>query len=135
MSKKGDFYLYKDGWTFNLSPPEMVKLYLPPYVEGVDWFVRSATRIKEISSDSMRVRFHPELFMECDVSLHSPEKSHGGWIYSVKDEFLGIEPDRKIWICDHMKIYFDQAPEKIFVSLEEFSIHDPELKSLIGLDC
>lgn len=118
IRKKGELYLYKDGWTFNLSPPEFVKLYLPPYVEGVDWFVRSAMKIKGIDSQSMRVNFHSELFMGCDASLHSPEKSQGGWIYTVKDEFLGIEPDRKIWLCEHMKIYFDMAPDSIFVSLQ-----------------
>lgn len=118
ISKKGELYLYKDGWTFNLSPPDFVKLYLPPYVEGVDWFVRSAMRIKGIESGPMRVNFHDGLFMGCDASLNSPEKSYGGWIYSVEDELLGIEPDRKIWVCEHMKIYFDHAPEKIFVGLE-----------------
>lgn len=133
MIKNGELYLYKDGWTFNLSPPEFVKLYLPPYVEGVDWFVRSALRIKGLRSDSLKVSFHDSLFSGCDASLEEPEKSYGGWIYSVKDEFLGIEPDRKIWICEHMKIYFDDAPGKIFVSLED-SVDDPQNKTIFGPD-
>jgi hypothetical protein len=118
LSKNGELYLYKDGWTFNLSPPEIVKFSLPPYVEGVDWFVRAAAKIKGVSSEYMKISFHDQLFMGCDASLDGPERSYEGWIYSVKDEFLGIEPDRKIWICEHMKIYFKNAPNKIFVSLE-----------------
>lgn len=132
ISKNGELYLHKDGWSFSLSPPDFVKFYLPPYVEGVDWFVRSAMRIKGIESSSMKVSFHNDLFMGCDASLNSPERSYEGWIYSVKDEFLGIEPDRKIWICEHMKIYFNEAPEKIFVSLED-SVGDPEDNSIFGL--
>lgn len=118
IRKNGIFYLERNGWTFNLSPPDMVKLSLPPYVEGVDWFVRSLSELKSIDSDMMMIKYSEETFFGCDASLNRPEKALGGWIYSLEDEFLGVTTDRKVWTCPQMSLYFENAPLKIFISLE-----------------
>ena len=118
FTKDGIFYAERNGWAINLSPPNMVKLSLPPYVEGMDWFLKSAAKFKNISPDSMKVRFSGSIFLGCDVRLESPEQMFGGWTYSVADEFLGAKIDRKIWMCPNFKLYYNMVPEKIFVSLE-----------------
>ena len=118
ISRKGGYWLEKNGWTFNLRPPEIVEISLPPYVNGIDWFIKEASSIKGISSELMEVKFSLNLFMGCDANLSYEEKAFGGWIYSLGREFLDFNVDRKIWICGQMKLYFENPPKKIFVSLE-----------------
>lgn len=118
ISRNGGFWLEKDGWTFNLEPPEFVKLSLPPYVEGVDWWIRSAVSLKGIDSEFLRVQFSESLFLGCDANLSYMGLSFGGWTYSVKKEFLNFNTDRKLWICSQMKFYFENPPKELFISVE-----------------
>lgn len=118
ISRNSGFWLEKNGWTFNLAPPEMVKISMPPDCEGLDWFVREASRIKEIRREFMRVNFSEVLFLGCDASLSYSESSFGGWIYSLQNEFLDFRNHRRMWICGQMKLYFEKPPQRLFISLE-----------------
>ena len=121
ISKNSGLWLEKDGWTFNLEPPEMVKLSLPPYVEGVDWFIRKAMNAKGIDSEFLEVKFSEELFLGCDARLNYVDSSFGGWIYSASNEFLDISFDRKLWICSQMRLYFDHPPSELYTCTERGS--------------
>lgn len=118
ISRNGGLWLNKDGWTFNLDPPETIKLSMPPYMEGVGWFVSEAARMKGIESEYMDVKFSQSLFLGCDASLSYADSMYGGWSYSVNKEFLDFETTRRLWICPQMKIYFDSPPREIFISVE-----------------
>lgn len=111
----------RNGWTFDLAMPDVVRLALPPYVRGVDWFVRSAAKIKGISSETMTVSFDESFFIGCDACLSGPERSCGGWIYLIEGESVPVEPGTKMWVCDSMRIYFEEAPNKIYVSLSRLN--------------
>lgn len=119
ISKNSDFCLEKNGWTFNLSPPEMIKISFPPDVEGLDWFVKEARILKNISSKTMNVDFSTSFFLGCDANLEYSESSFGGWIYSIENESLNFNNYRRIWICSQMKLYFENPPKKIFILIEE----------------
>jgi hypothetical protein len=118
ISRNGGFWLEKDGWTFNLEPPEVVKLSLPPYVEGIDWFILNSSRLKNIASEFMKVTFSEEMFLGCDARLEYTDSAFGGWIYSISKEFLDFSIDRKIWICSQMNLYFDKPPTKLYTCIE-----------------
>lgn len=118
ISRNGGLWLEKDGWTFNLEPPEMIKLSLPPYVEGVDWLVRQAMKAKGVDSEFMRVTFSEELFLGCDARLNYMDSAFGGWTYSLSREFLDISLDRKLWICPQMRLYFDKPPMELYTCIE-----------------
>lgn len=117
----GGLCMETNGWTFDLAPPEIVRLSLPPYARGVDWLVREASRAKGISSDQMKVVFDENLFIGCDAVLSGPERSNGGWIYSISGECMEVPQPTKVWICDKMSLYFDKAPGKIHVFLDSLS--------------
>jgi len=119
LSKNENFWLDNEGWTFNLSPSQIVKLSLPPYIEGIDWFIRQARSIKTISSSSMWVNFSECFFLGCDAKLSYLQNSFGGWIYSIEGESLKFDNFRRIWICPHVNMYFEHPPNSIYVSLEE----------------
>jgi len=119
ISRNGGLWLDKNGWTFNLEPPEAVKISLPPYVEGVDWFVRSAMVAKGLECEYMKVTFCDSLFLGCDANLSYMDSAFGGWIYKIKSEFLRFKTDRKLWICPQMKLYFENPPSNLFISLEK----------------
>jgi hypothetical protein len=118
ISRNGGFWLNKDGWTFNLSPAEMIKIQLPPDTEGIDWFVREASRLKKIHSEIMRVTFSSSLFLGCDARFSYKESSFGGWVYSISGEFLEFDNFRKVWICPQSNLYFNSPPDQIYASLE-----------------
>jgi hypothetical protein len=118
ISRKGGLWLDKDGWTFNLEPPEIVKMSLPPYFEGVDWFIREAMRLKGIEDEYLSVKFSDSLFLGCDANLSYIDSAFGGWTYSVDKEFLEFDSIRKLWICSQMKLYFDNQPKHLFISIE-----------------
>lgn len=117
--KNSNFWLEKNGWTYNLSPSPLIKNSLPPDVEGIDWFINEAANIKNLDKQNMRVNFSEEIFLGCDASLLYMDYSFGGWIYSIEKEFLKFENYRRMWICNQMKIYFSKPPNKIFISIEE----------------
>jgi hypothetical protein len=120
ISKNGGFWINKNGWTFNLAPPDMVKISLPPYVEGIGWFIREAAILKSIYSNLMDVKFSDSFFMDCDVRIDYESDSMGGWIYSVESESRIRSPDKKMWICPQMKLYYDQPPKTVYISIGEW---------------
>lgn len=107
----------RDGWTFDLAPTLIARMSLPPYVEGVDWFLREAAGIKGVASDSMRLDFCEHFFIGCDASLEYEGPSSGGWVYRVMPEGIRASTDRKVWVCPQMNAYFERPPNKIFISL------------------
>lgn len=117
ISINGGLWLEKDGWTFNLEPPETIKLSLPPYVEGLDWFIREAMKAKSMDCKFIKVIFSESLFLGCDARLSYESVDLGGWRYSLFKEFMDFDSDRKLWICRQMRLYFDQPPRELFVSI------------------
>jgi hypothetical protein len=119
QGKNGSFHLEHNGWTYDLAPPPMVKMSLPPYVEGLDWFVREARKSKGISSSETTIRFSSDFFPGCDASIEYSGSSNGGWNYSVTGESSFLGERRHLWICPHAKLYFDEPPKRMFISVEE----------------
>lgn len=118
QGKNGSFFLEKNGWTYDLAPPPMVKISLPPYVEGLDWFVREVRKNKKISSSETTIKFSNTFFPGCDASIEYSGSSNGGWNYSVIGESSFIGEKRHVWICPHAKFYFDEPPKNMFISVE-----------------
>lgn len=118
--KDGGLCMEKNGWTFDLAAPEIVKLALPPYVKGVDWFIKEAAKIKGISSKDMRVSFNESFFIGCDASLHYDSPHSGGWIYKVRGEGVKADELSMIWICRKMQDEFKKPPSNIFTLLEDY---------------
>ena len=120
ISKNGGYWLNKNGWTFNLAPPDMVRISLPPYVEGVGWFVGEACRAKGIAPSLIEVKFSESLFLECDARIEHESESMGGWIYSIESESMLRSPDKKMWICPQMKLYYERPPNTVYISVGEW---------------
>ena len=119
ICQNGGFWLDKDGWTFSFEPPELVRLSLPPYVEGIDWWIRSVLDLKGINSDFLKIRFSQSLFLGCDAQLSYSNSTLSGWIYAVKKEFLQFNTEKKLWICPQLKLFFDSPPKELFISVEK----------------
>lgn len=118
IHKNSNFWFENNGWTFNLSPSPLIKNSLPPDVEGIEWFISELSNIKKLNIESMKINFSKNIFLGCDANLSYVESSFGGWIYSIKKEFLNFDNYRRIWICNQMKIFFEQPPDKLFISIE-----------------
>ena len=118
QGQDGRFHLEHHGWTYDLAPPAIVRMSLPPYVEGMDWFVRECRKSNGVTSTNTRIRFSGEFFPGCDASIEYSGASSGGWNYSVIGESSFLGEKRDLWVCPQMKLYFDEPPKRMFISVE-----------------
>ena len=69
LKRKGRLFLDYGGWTYDLSPPEFVRMVLPPNIKGVDSFLMEGARRKGIQDDFL-LSFSREETFECDASAN-----------------------------------------------------------------
>jgi len=113
LKRKGRLFLDHHGWTYDLSPPEFVRMILPPNVAGVDAFLVEGSKRKGISGD-FTLEFSSDFNFECDASATYSTKFMDGWIYDISS---GSE-SRKAWVCSYMKLIFKEPPDIIYLSIE-----------------
>jgi hypothetical protein len=113
IRRKGRLFLDYEGWTYDLSPPEIINMTLPPDVSGVDAYLLEGSKNKGIKGD-FSVSFNSEWFIGCDASAKYMDKFMDGWIYEIRYS----KNVRRAWICPYLKFLFDKPPEIMHVLIE-----------------
>ena len=112
IKRKGRLFLDYEGWTYDLSPPEIVRMALPPNILGVDFFLMKGAMIKGIEGD-FRLKFDLEESLQYDTFASYIGKLMNGWIYEMA---FGHE-QRKVWVCEYMKLIFKEPPKKSYITI------------------
>lgn len=113
IRRKGRLFLDHEGWTYDLSPPDAMKIALPPNVSGVDVYLSEGARSKGVEGD-FSVLFNSDWFIGCDASARYVDKFMDGWIYEISDK----KSVRRAWICSYMKLLLDKPPDIMHVLIE-----------------
>jgi len=119
IRKNKNYYILKNGWTFDMSPPLIAKINLPPNVKGVDSFISEGQKIKNIKGDRLKLLVNKEWFLECDVKVEYFKKEFDGWIYKIKSESMQINSIIDIWVCSYLKNFFKETPNQLYLKLEK----------------
>jgi hypothetical protein len=112
LRRKGRLFLDHEGWTYDLSPPDFIKMSLPPNTKGIDSFLEEGARAKGIDGD-FNIVFSREWFFECDASAFYSDKFMEGCIYEVKFR----EDSRKAWVCSYLGLLFSEPPQVMHISI------------------
>lgn len=113
LKRKGKLYLDYGGWTYDLSPPDFVRMVLPPNISGVDSFLMDGAKRKGIDGD-FTLKFSHIPLLECDASARYLEKFMDGWVYEISS---GMQK-RKAWVCGYMKLVFERPPDTMHITIE-----------------
>jgi len=106
------FPYYYYGWVFD---DETVGLIKEPFVLGVPEIIDMVLRQKGISEPEkgFKVIFSAHAFPQCDVILERiEEEDEGNWYIWAKTGLKG-------WLCPALFCYFEKAPDKLFVKVED----------------
>lgn len=114
---KGNLFLFHNGWSYDMSAPPVLELNFSPTTQSVDKFLKYCCDLKKINGNFfMEIQddwfFFYDAFLEFDCSYFN------GWLYKIKSEKINI-PHNHVWICPYMKLFFDIAPKKLYVRVEE----------------
>lgn len=112
IRKKGIFLDYQ-GWMYDLSPPDYVKISLPPDVLGVDSLLLNSMKQKGIEGDFF-VKICDNADSEYEAEATYLNSFMEGWIYDVRY----VKINKKVWICSYLKFMYETPPKTIRVSLE-----------------
>lgn len=112
LKRKGRLYLDYGGWTYDLSPPDFVRIALPPNVSGVDSFLIEGAKRKRLEGD-FTLQFSHEDSLDCDASANYLEKFMDGWVYDIAS---GLQK-RKVWVCSYMKLIFKNPPDVMYITI------------------
>lgn len=113
LKRKGKLFLDYGGWTYDLSPPDFVRMVLPPNVTGVDSFLLEGAKRKGIDGDFM-LQFSHEPSLECDASASYLDKFMDGWMY----EITSGSQRRKAWVCGYMRLVFKDPPKTMYITID-----------------
>lgn len=115
LKKDSKFFITYQGWSYDLSPSNIVKMSLPPNVEGVDSFLRKASQYKNISGDIALVAKNDWFF--CDARIEYKEKFMEGWTYDIFSEEMKIPNGLGVWICPYIKFFYEDMPKKLYLKV------------------
>jgi hypothetical protein len=113
IRRKGKLFLDYGGWTYDLSPPDFVRMVLPPNVSGVDAFLLHGSKTKGIVGD-FKLKFDREPSLECDAEANYIDKFMDGWTYEITSGGL---QSRKAWVCNYMTLFFKSPPEIMYITI------------------
>lgn len=114
-TKSNNFFVIHNGWPYDLSPPPIVKISLPPNIIGIDEVLREGSKIKNINGDFV-LTASDEWFFGCDVRAEYKNTELNGWVYVAKSEKLKIS-DQHVWVCPYLKFYFEEPPKILYMSI------------------
>lgn len=116
-SKKGNLFIIKNGWPYDLSASQMVRQSLSPVCKPVDEFLKYSAKLKEIKGD-FSVSLQDEWFFFCDAIMNFSCPFLSGWLYDIKAEKINLNYSQ-VWICPYIKLFFENPPNQLYVKIEE----------------
>jgi hypothetical protein len=110
------YRFYKDdvGWFIDLPEWEGEKNELQ-MIMGADTFLDMLSQ----GENNINLIIDKKPFKDCEVlyyqhegNLEGPECGEGAWYFL--NEYMGIQLNMKIWLCDVTKFVFEEFPLKIY---------------------
>lgn len=99
-------YRYNNLWVFDDPDVGLVK---EPFISGIDTMISHYVNLLQLDECGFTVIFStspfPEYHTELQWDYHSMD---GNWYRSVELDFSG-------WLCPAMYLYFNDAPDKLFI--------------------
>jgi len=115
LRKADKFFATYQGWPYDLSPSDIVKMNLPPNVEGVDSFLRKASQAKNISGDIVLLTEKQWFF--CDARIEYKGNFMDGWTYNIFGEEMKIPTGLGVWICPYIKFFYKDMPKTLYLKV------------------
>lgn len=115
LRKSDKFFITHQGWPYDLSPSNIVKINLPPNVEGVDSFLKKVSQVKNISGD-VALETEKQWFF-CDVRIEFKENFMNGYTYNIFGEEMSIPSGLGVWICPYIKFFYEDMPKKLYLKI------------------
>lgn len=116
IRKDGRLYVNHNGWTYDLSPPPIVKMNLPPDVSGVDEILDQGSKAKGIFGD-FELRTEYDWYRGCDARAELLKIFMDGSVYELFGEDLKFKR-RLVWACPYLKMMLGSNPKLIYLSVE-----------------
>lgn len=119
LKKSEKFFIYYKNRYYDLSPPSVISMTLPPSIVGFDFVIREGSRIKDIQ-ENLELKLSDEWFFYCDAKAEFKRSEMSGFIYRIEGEQIKIKP-QDVWICDYLKFFFEEPPAFLFLKLDSMA--------------
>ena len=104
-------YWFEGAWVFD--DPD-VGLIREPFVSGVPEMINEIVRDIPDAREGFRLTFSASPFPGYQVRLIWVREEYGGNWYRIDDE-----SEMEGWLCPALFEYFEQAPESIYIQVDE----------------
>ena len=98
-------YRFEGTWVFD---DETTGLVREPFVAGIPEMIDDLVRAIPNAADGFRLTFSARPFPGAQLELERQMEEADGWWYRDTDSRDG-------WLCPALYLYFEQAPERIFL--------------------
>lgn len=103
--KRGGKFLVRDGTrAYTLTPPDIVRMSLPPYVKNLGDILSEISEKKKLEGDFF-VEFFEGWAPDTDLRVRFERSEQGGRIYELNPGSLDISAT--VWVCDDSFLSFD----------------------------
>jgi len=109
-------YRSMGGWAFD---DNAVGLEREPFVAGADIAIDKIVEYLGIKTDKIKMTFSKDKFPGHHIKLEyiTLDPFEDGQFYSIHDDNFDLE----LWLCPALLKYFDEAPDEIYVKIEEYN--------------
>jgi hypothetical protein len=119
INAQGNWCFEKDKKHYNLSPPEITRISLPPIASGADLLIKNACLLKNIDyRNGIYILFNENEFINYDFKLEYCDKLLDGWLYNVYSDKFKINNGQKIWACSYLDLYYKNPPKTFYIELQ-----------------
>ena len=112
---KQKLHLYKNNsntWLFD--DPEK-DITAEPFVEGSSELITEVQSRAGLEGDTLSITFSDEPFPESQyMLLWKSSREEGTW-----NQYYSKDLDMENWLCPVLLVYFEKAPKKLYVEMEE----------------
>lgn len=111
-------YRWNGMWVFD---DERVGLIKEPFVAGADTMIDQAIAMKKIrnADQGFVLVFSEHPFPDADIEVNWMREEMGGDVYEWTFEEDGAPRTMEGWLCPALKLYYEEAPQKLYLQFRE----------------
>ena len=126
--KNNKVYIYKNkNWFFvvnnkeySLAPAGIVSFSMSPVIKGANDLIELASKyeVDKKLEKGFYVYFSNEESLDYDAMFELDKTYQNGWVYNVNFKKIKINNILKVYACDYLKLFYNDAPKIVYVTIE-----------------